>query len=226
MNLYGDHGNVAILKKRLEEQGASVTVDCRSVGDTLFDGDYDFIYCGSGTESKRDIALKALLPEKDALKKAMDKGTPVLFTGNSWEMLGKSIINVKGEKLEGLGFFDYEVTEDPDKPRITHDIVAECEALDSPVVGFINKCSSITPTGSPLFTKITLGPGNSDGDRTEGIQSGSFYGTGLIGPLLVKNPHMLNMFMKGMLGDSFKEKSYEAAEKAYEVTLNALLERV
>lgn len=225
MNLYGDYGNVAVLKRRLEDQGATVTVDCRSVGDVLLEGDYDFICCGSGTESKRDIALKALREEKDGLKKAMDKGTLILFTGNSWEMTGKSILNVKGEKLEGLGFFDFEVAEDPDK-RITHDIIAECDALDSPVVGFINKCSSITPTGSPLFSRITLGPGNSEGDKTEGIRSGNFYGTGLIGPLLVKNPHMLNMFMKELLGDQFREISYEAAEKAYEVTLNALLKRV
>ena len=225
MNLYGDHGNVAILESRLRDQGASVTVERRSVGDTLFDGEYDFIYCGSGTESKRDIALKALYAEKDALKKAMDSGTFVLFTGNSWEMLGKSILNVKGEKLEGLGFFDFEVVEDPDK-RNTHDIVAECSVLDKQVVGFINKCSSITHVASPLFDKIILGPGNSAGDATEGIRSSSFYGTGLIGPLLVKNPHMLDMFMKGLLGDSFRKIEYSSAAKAYEVTLKALLERV
>ena len=225
MNLYGDHGNVAILKSRLEEQGAEVTVDCRSVGDVLFDGDYDFIYCGSGTESKRDTALKALSAEKDALKKAIDGGTLALFTGNSWEMLGKSILNVKGQKLDGLGFFDFEVVEDPEK-RINHDIVAECSVLDRPVVGFINKCSSITHTASPLFGKVVLGPGNSAGDSTEGIQSGSFYGTGLIGPLLVKNPHMLDMFLKGLLGDSFRKIDHGSADKAYEVTLKALLERV
>ena len=225
MNLYGDYGNVVILKSRLEDQGAEVTVESRSVGDTLFDGDYDFIYCGSGTEAKRDVALKALRAEKDALKKALEKGTPVLFTGNSWEMLGKSILTVKGEKLEGLGFFGFEVVEDPAK-RITHDIVAKCSVLDKPVVGFINKCSSITSAASPLFDKIVLGPGNSAADKTEGLHSGSFYGTGLIGPLLVKNPHMLNMFLKGLLGDSFREIEYGSAEKAYEVTLKALLERV
>ena len=224
MNLYGDYGNVTILKSRLEEQGADVTVDCRSVGGRLFDGKYDFIYCGSGTEAKRDIALAALREEKEALKAAINAGTPVLFTGNSWEMLGKCILNVKGEKLEGLGFYPYEVVEDPSK-RIAHDIVAECSLLDSPVVGFINKCSSITGCGSPLFEKITLGPGNSASDTTEGMHDGSFYGTGLIGPLLVKNPHMLEMFLKKLIGDGYSKVEHDSAAKAYEVTLNALLER-
>lgn len=225
MNLYGDYGNVAVLKSRLEDQGAAVTVDCRSAGDTLLAGEYDFIYCGSGTESKRDIALEALRAEKDALKKALDSGTLMLFTGNSWEMLGKSILNVKGKKLEGLGLFDFEVAEDPDK-RITHDIIAESAVLEKPVVGFINRCSLITPTACPLFDKVILGPGNSSGDSTEGLHSGSFYGTGLIGPLLVKNPHMLVMFMKKLLGDSYRDIGYGSADKAYEVTYKALLERV
>ena len=223
MNMYGDYGNVVMLEKRLEELGMDVTVECRSAGDVLFDGSYDFIYCGAGTEKKRDKALGLLRSEKDALRAAIESGTQVLFTGNSWEMLGRSIHTVDGEDVAGLGFFDY-VTMEKDT-RITHDIVAETDLLDRPVVGFVNKCGSVTDVETPLFTKLILGPGNSEGADAEGFRYRNFYGTELIGPLLVKNPHMMDMLLMALCGDKYRKIPHGSAEKAYEVTLKALCER-
>ena len=224
MNLYGDYGNVVMLQRRLEELGIDAVVDSRSAGDVLFDGTaYDFIYCGAGTEKKRDKALGLLKAGKDALRDAIESGTHVLFTGNSWEMLGREIHTVDGEDLEGLGLFDYVTTEVD--TRITHDIVAETELLDRPVVGFVNKCGSVTNAETPLFTKLLLGPGNSEGADSEGFRYRNFCGTELIGPLLVKNPHMMDMYLKELCGDRYKKTEHGSAEKAYEVTLKALLER-
>ena len=224
MNLYGDYGNVVMLQKRLAELGMDVSVDSRSAGDVLFDGTaYDFIYCGAGTEKKRDKALGLLMAEKDALKKEIENGTHVLFTGNSWEMLGKAIHTVDGEDREGLGIFGY-VTSEVDT-RVTHDIVAETELLDRPVVGFVNKCGSVTDAETPLFTRLPLGPGNSEGADSEGFRYRNFFGTELIGPLLVKNPHMMDMYLRDLCGDKYKKIEHGSAEKAYEVTLKALLER-
>lgn len=223
MNMYGDYGNVTMLVKRLEELGMDVTVDEKTAGDRLIKGSYDFIYCGAGTELRRDKALGLLRAEKDALAEAIEGGTHVLFTGNSWEMLGKSIHNVDGRDLEGLGIFDYTTSETD--TRITHDIVAETDLLDRPVVCFINKCGSVTNVSTPLFTKVTLGPGNSEGAGTEGFRYRNFCGTEMIGPLLVKNPHMMAMYLKALCGDNYRETEHASADKAYEVTLRALSER-
>lgn len=224
MNMYGDYGNVSILCKRLEELGMQVTLDKKTVGDVLIDGDYDFIYCGAGTELKRNKALETLRPEKDALQKAIESGTQVLFTGNSWEILGKRLLTVDSERLDGLGIFDFETVEDSDR-RVTGDIIAYADFLDEPVCGFVNKCGSVSGITTPLFDKITLGPGNSKGSNAEGFRYKNFYGTELIGPLLVKNPHFLKMIMKALCGDSYKDIPHVPAEKAYEVTINALSER-
>lgn len=224
MNLYGDYGNVSILCKRLEEQGAEVQLDCRSIGDILFSDDYDFIYCGAGTEKKRDIALAALKKEKEALKSAIESGRFVLFTGNSWEILGRSIKSVDDEMLEGLGFFDYSTVETD--TRITGDIIVESDFLSKPICGFVNKCGSVSGISTPLFKGIKLGPGNSESDKNEGFRYKNFMGTELIGPILVKNPQLLKMIMKELLGDEYRDIEHAAAEKAYDVTLNALLDRI
>jgi len=40
------------------------------------------------------------------------------------------------------------------------------------------------------------GCGNTADDKNEGIQEGNFYGTHLIGPVLVRNPALLQHFVE------------------------------
>ena len=57
MNLYGESGNIRALERHLTDQGETVTVDRKTLGDELsFDG-YDFLYMGAGTERSQKAAL-------------------------------------------------------------------------------------------------------------------------------------------------------------------------
>ena len=60
LNLYGEYGNVVIMKKHLEDQGFEVTIDNKTLGDEFNFNDYDFIYMGCGTEKNLDVAMKDL----------------------------------------------------------------------------------------------------------------------------------------------------------------------
>lgn len=190
MNLYGEYGNVRLLTKALEGKGCEVAVDKKTVTDTAIDfTDYDFIYCGAGTESKRTFALNHLKGFKDSLKSAFDNGKVILFTGNSWEMLGKSITLADGTVLEGINLFDFEAKEQSAK-RLTGDIKAKAEFLSTELIGFINKCSSVENVTSPLFT-LTMKP-ESFAFENEGIHEKNLFGTQIVGPVLVKNPTFCN----------------------------------
>ena len=46
-----------------------------------------------------------LLNLRDALLRAVDDGVPMLFTGNSYDILGKGITTADGTFVEGLGIF-------------------------------------------------------------------------------------------------------------------------
>lgn len=186
MNLYGEYGNIRLLTKALEGKGCEVAVDKKTVTDTAIDfTDYDFIYCSAGTESKRTFALNHLKGFKDSLKSAFDNGKTILFTGNSWEMLGKSITLADGTVLEGINLVDFEVKEQSAK-RLTGDIKAKAEFLSTELIGFINKCSSVENVTSPLFT-FTMKP-ESFAFENEGIHEKNLFGTQIVGPVLVKNP--------------------------------------
>ena len=190
MNLYGEYGNVRLLTKNLEEKGCEVEVCKKTVTDAEIDfEDYDFIYCGAGTESKRTFALTHLKKFKESLKSAFENNKVMLFTGNAWEMLGKTIETADGKTIEGLNLFDFTVKEQNTR-RLTGDIKAKAEFTDTDLIGFINKCSEVSEVTSPLFT-LTMKP-ESFGFETEGIREKNLFGTQIVGPVLVKNPTFCN----------------------------------
>ena len=57
MNLYGEYGNVVVLKKHLEDQGFDVSVDKKTINEEINFEEYDFVYCGSGTEKNELFVL-------------------------------------------------------------------------------------------------------------------------------------------------------------------------
>lgn len=195
MNLYGEYANTLALQRTLSEKGRAAEIERLSIDDKLDFSEYDFIYIGSGTERNQKVALEYLRPYADALKAALDGGKVLLATGNSFEIFGARITDRYGKEYAGLNFFDFTVTEGAN--RIVEDVTADFD--DNKVIGFINKASMIEGVASPLFV-IKQGAGNCESTPSvEGIRSGSFYGTHIIGPLLIRNKCMAEYFADIMI---------------------------
>ena len=89
MNLYGDYGNISILKKHIEDQGFEVTLDKKTLGEDIYFNEYDFIFIGSGTEKNLDVILNDIRRYKAEIKEFIDKEKVILLTGNSFEIFRK-----------------------------------------------------------------------------------------------------------------------------------------
>lgn len=190
-NLYGDYGNVCALKRALENKGEAVEVIYQTVDDTIDLAEADFVYIGSATERNQKVAIEYLLPYRDNIKTALDKGTVILATGNSFEIFGKSVTDCEGTRHDGLDLFGYETVEG--KERIVTDSLCSTTLCDGDIIGFINKASYTSGADSPMFS-VKQGSGNDKDDLNEGVNYGSFYGTHLIGPLLIRNPKLCEAF--------------------------------
>lgn len=223
MNLYGDSGNLRALARRLAGQGEEVRIDRLDPGQTPDFAGYGLIYLGPGTERSQKAALEQLRPHAGALKAAMEAGTHGLFTGNAASMLGRAVVDASGRTWPGLGLLDFTAREQRDV-RYTGDAIVKHPELDRPLVGFFNKCEDWEGAVTPLF-RTAMGRGSFPGGDGEGFISRSFLGTHLIGPVLVKNPHFHTWFLRRLLGRELKPAAYPHEERAYEVTLQALMER-
>lgn len=188
MNLYGDYANVLALERALVQKGENVEIIRQSVDDKL-DFDADFIYIGSGTERNQKVALEYLTPYAEELKSALERSI-FLAAGNSFEMFGAKITDRDDKEYTGLGLFDFTVKEGAE--RIVTDSVVEFEGKK--IIGFVNKASQIYGDVKQFFS-VKQGAGNSDSSPNfEGIHIGNFYGTHIIGPLLIRNPIIAEHF--------------------------------
>lgn len=246
MNLYGEYANVSALERMLEKSGVKFTTDRLTLFDNADLGDYDFIYIGSGTEKNQKLVLQDFKKYKDFLVEYINSGKVILMTGNSFEMLGKTITDSDGKVYDGLGIYDFTVTEQ-NKRRITGDIVYTSDILTKPIVGFVNKCSEIKCDYSdyhngthaipsednkflekPLFT-VKYGLGNCEGSKEEGLRNHNLFATHVTGPIMIKNPHFLEYIALQISKntDGFKPcTDYLDYERAgYEITLGELTKR-
>lgn len=229
MDLYGEYANLAVLRRRLEALGVSVTAAGCAPEDAPDFASADLIYMGAGTERRQKYALTALLPHADALKAAAERGAAVLFTGNAMETLGASVTDASGKVWQGLGLADFTTVETDQ--RTPGDVVASPVLWDAPAVGFMNKCSVTHGIAAPLFHSLPLGFGNDAEHGAEGYVSGNVFATHLTGPALVKNPDFLDLLIRRL----FALKGWEVPERlpvlphereAYAVTLRELEARI
>ena len=136
MNLYGEIGNIKVLRYHLEEQGIKVIIDNLSINDEIDFNKYDLLYMGCGTKDSMLNALNDLRRYKDDLKKYIEDYKYVLFTGNSIDILSKTIFNYNTRFISD---------------RIVSDVI-----LDD-IVGFQNRETIIENNKYPIFTSLDLG---------------------------------------------------------------------
>ena len=226
MNLYGEYGNINILKSRLENQGIKVNLIEKSLDDELKFDDIDFIYCGSGTERNKKIALEHLKKFKKDFKDYINNNGPCLFTGNSLELLGKSIKTMNDE-LIALNVFEFNSVELSD--RLTADVILKSNKFGREVVGFINKQSRIENNDEAIF-EIEYESGLTESNSKEGFMKNNLLTTYLIGPLLIRNPELLSFFVERIVNKKYKDFNlkdiqYQNEEEGYKLVLMELNQR-
>lgn len=226
MSLYGSYANLSVLRRYLEALGCTVTVDALRPGETPASlTDYDFLFLGAGTERAADYALTQLRPWADALGKAAAAGLPMLFAGTAMELLGKSITAADGTEQAGLGLAEFTVQRQ--ERRIVGDVFGPTDLFDQVIVGFMNKCALIHGVETPLLTACTMGFGNESQGGAEGYHKGNVFASELTGPLLVKNPRLLETVVQAIYarrGQALPEEkpAFPYAQAGYDMTAEQL----
>jgi CobQ-like glutamine amidotransferase family enzyme len=196
MNIYGDTGNVLVLRRRLQWRGLPVEVVPVSVGDPL-PTDADILLGGGGQDAAQgeigaDFAARAV-----ELRAMADDGVVILAICGTYQMLGHEFITHDGRRIEGTGVLD--VTTHGQAERLIGNNAVRTEHSGL-LVGYENH-SGLTELGPgvrPLGTTET-GRGNNGRDRTEGAVRDNVIGTYLHGPVLAKSPRFADELLRRAL---------------------------
>lgn len=214
LSLYGEYGNVSILRNVLADHGYHVSVEEWETGNLDLNG-YDLIYIGSGTEDNLKEAVRRLTPYADQIRESVDADRRWLATGNAMSIFSSSALNT----------LPFDCVTDPEK-RFMGDVITE-DAFGGPLVGYVNTSCKFEGITAPLFSLRFGGHlGNDKGStNAEGIRYREFLGTQLIGPVLVKNPHFLEELAGRIAGCKITVSNDSYLKKAYAVTLSELEKR-
>ncbi len=186
LNLYGESGNIKIISKILKENKIKHKILYLSLNEELNFKEYDLVYIASGTEENMLIALDYLKKYKEDIRDYILDNKFFLATGNSVDLFGSKIID--NNIIDALGIFDYEVEKGTRKKE---EVYINGNIINKKILGFINNDSYISKLKYPLFDN-------------EGIHYNNFYGTYIIGPLLVRNPEFLKYFMNKLTNKKLK----------------------
>lgn len=189
LNLYGEQGNILALKRAFKNQNVEIEVDYLSVQDKIDFKKYDLVYLGSGSTENLLIALEDIKRHKKELKKYIESKKVLLATGNSYLLFGQKINN-----LDALGIFDYYAAS---SEKMAHESLMELYQ-EKDVIGFQNREFMVNNKKNHLF-KVKEGLCDNLKSEYEGYHEYNFYGTFVIGPLLIRNPHFTNILVKEIM---------------------------
>ena len=191
MDLYGDKGNIMVLKKRCLDRNIEFHLDTCGIGEQKDLSQYDLIFLGGGADKEQISLIPDLLSRKENIKKAMDEHTFVLLICGGYQLFGQYYIAADGSKIEGLKFYDYYTDTGKEGKRCIGNIIleADLDGLKTKIIGFENHGGQTENVKSPLG-KVLKGYGNSFDAGYEGFYDGKILGTYLHGPLLPKNPQV------------------------------------
>ena len=180
--------------------------------------DVDMVYFGSCSESNQERILSRLKGYEARINELIDKGVIFLMTGNTFEIMGKYIEKPDGEKIDGLGIFDFYAKRTIPK-RYNSLFLGKFGEME--IVGYTSRfshCYNIDEKDN--FLTVTKGYGSTVDAKTEGIRRNNLFGTYLLGPFLIQNP-MFTAFLMKKLGCEEPELAFkDDIIKAYEVRLS------
>ena len=185
MNIYGDTGNVLVLRKRLEWRGLDVRVVPVSVGDPIPD-DADILLGGGGQDAAQGDIGTDFVGRGAQLRAMADDGVVMLAICGTYQLLGHEFVTHEGRRIDGVGVLDV-VTVGSDTRLIGNNSVDTPDGVR--LVGYENH-SGLTELGGGVHALGTTlaGRGNNGRDRTEGAIRDNVIGTYLHGPVLAKSP--------------------------------------
>lgn len=220
-NLFGDMSNIRYLQKCLPEAEFWETPfeeDPRFLTETP-----DLIYLGPMTERTQERVIEKLLPWKERLSSLMDGDTCFLFTGNAMEVLGSYIENEDGSRIQGLGLLPLHAKRDM---MNRHNSTFLGRFQGEEVMGFKSQFTMAFPEEElPGLFQAERGVGLNKKCRWEGVRVRNFFGTYLLGPVLILNPGFTR-YLLSCMGEKEPRLAFEKEmNAAYEQRLKDFHEK-
>lgn len=218
LNLYGDSGNILVLRRRLEWRGLGCEVSEVHMGDCVRAADADLVFIGGGSDREQRIVCEELLSQRQELASFVEDGGVLLAVCGGYQLLGHSYI-MGNEEVRGLSLVD--LYTDRGSPRLIGNVVVESCVSPQPIVGYENH-GGRTHLGAGVepLGRVLSGYGNDGKSGQEGCLYRNVIGTYIHGPLLPKNPGVADWLLARALERRYGSGELEPLDDFEELAAN------
>lgn len=221
LNLYGDSGNILVLRKRMEWRGIGCVVDEVHVGELPSLAGADIVFIGGGSDREQRIVCESLRAARAELFSYVEDGGVLLAVCGGYQLLGHSY--TMGEQtLPGLSLVD--LFTDRGSPRLIGNVCIRSRICGQPIVGYENHGgrTHLGPGVEPLGT-VLHGHGNDGTSGREGCLYKNVVGTYVHGPLLPKNPGVADWLLSRALERRYGWVELAPLNDAEELEANSVM---
>lgn len=201
MSQYGGYSALKFIEKRLASEGESVEIERVVPGESVDLSNCGLLLLPPGTERSLLAAAEAISGIAGEIKAYCEGGGMLLATGNSGALLGQRITSFDGDLVEGAGVLD--ITADISPRRLYSEFIMNSDILGSDIIGAINTSTVFEGGEKPLF-EVCFDAAHILSGKSEGFVKNNVFATQLVGPMLVRNPAVLDYFCARLCGHELK----------------------
>ena len=221
LNLYGDSGNMLVLRRRMEWRHISCDVEEVHVGETPSFADTDVVLIGGGSDREQRIVCEHLLAQRQELLSYVEDGGVLLAVCGGYQLLGHSYL-MGEERLQGLSLVDLDTGRA--NPRLIGNVAIRSRIAAEPIVGYENHGGRTTlGPGVESLGEVVFGHGNDGKSGQEGCLWRNVVGTYIHGPLLPKNPGVADWLIARALMRKYATAELEPLDDADELEANRVM---
>jgi hypothetical protein len=212
MNIYGDHGNVLCLQKRLQWYGYKPHVIEYNQGNE-FPDNVDIIVGGGGQDSGQSKIKEDLIKIGPKLKKLADDGVSMLMICGLYQLFGKFFKTSDGEIIKGIGLLDIETLGKSE--RLIGNIITRSEQFGD-IIGYENHSGqTFLGHGVAALGHVRIGAGNNTHDVSEGARYKNVIGSYMHGSMLPKNPNVADYLIEQAVVRKYGEFKVKGLNDSY-----------
>ena len=209
MNIYGDHGNLLVIQRRLQWYGYEPNIIHYNVGDT-FPENVDIVIGGGGQDSGQEIIHEDLVKIGPKLKELAENDVPMLMVCGLYQLFGNFFKTLNGTTLTGIGVLDIETHGTHE--RLIGNIVTATEEFGE-IIGYENHSGqTFLGKNTQPFANVLKGAGNNSKDSHEGARYKNVIGTYLHGSILPKNPRLADFLIHAAVTKKYGEFSTDVID--------------
>ena len=107
LNLYGDTGNLIVLKRRCQWRGIDCTIQPLGMGDRPKPGETDLYFMGGGQDNDQVAVVEDFHQLKaDTIKADTEAGVVFLGVCGGYQLMGNTFLMGNGQETPGLGIIN------------------------------------------------------------------------------------------------------------------------